>query len=164
MVFFCCSSWCDPKNLPPSVKPPKMWLDWSCYAQDPVTWVAGDFDGAFFGCAQLPACASHRCLGEKRFFFKFSSSMCGWFLWMFTVTLPETDSFGPGNRPSQKESTLPHVVTTAFKNRTIFFVSKLEASPKIRLAKTGFWPTTCESLWPKGRIFFQLLSQFGGGG
>ena len=40
---------------------------------------------------------------------------------MFTVTLPETDIFGPGNRPSQKESTLPHVVTTAFKNRVGFF-------------------------------------------
>ena len=38
---------------------------------------AGDFDGAFFGCAQLPACASHRCLGEKRFFLKFSSDFCG---------------------------------------------------------------------------------------
>lgn len=62
-----------------------------------------------------------------------------------------------------KRKVLFHTLSHLLSKTGLSFLSKLEASPKIRRAKTGFWPTTCESLWRRVGFFFNCSRSFGGG-
>ena len=130
---------CDPRPFSS-----RMWLDWSCYAQDLVTWVASDFDGAFYGCAQLPACASHRCLGERSDFYANHCWPCVDDLYKIFISYVWRLS--------------AHVADPSHKNRTIYlFVSKLEASPQICLQSC--WILTHKLLSSCRRRILEELSQ-----